>query len=241
MTCHKYGNDDAARCGAARLGVWRRLASLLPPLRCPALRRCVVAAFRRACAMTVMTWSELALAAILMRAMKSPGQSRNSPPIRQFFSGFGVTRPKNRKELVGRFELAVRRGARCGGGSAEDQFHLILSLLLLLLLLLSLSRRNTQRSSSFYPSTFFVGPSSLPCPACARPRGDLNPSLPRSLPISVAKAKVREGGREMIENERAEQRKRRGRRHGRTEPQRAAAQVTSPPSPSLPRLLLLIA
>ena len=32
--------------------------------------------------MTVMTWSALALAAILMRAMKSPGQSRNSPPIR---------------------------------------------------------------------------------------------------------------------------------------------------------------
>ena len=31
--------------------------------------------------------------------------------VRQFFSGFGVTRRKNRKELVGRFELAVRRGA----------------------------------------------------------------------------------------------------------------------------------
>ena len=150
---------------------------------------------------------------------------RRRPPI-----FLRVWRDPPEEQKGARWPIRVGGAARRGGGSAEDQFHLILSLLLLLLLLLSLSRRNIQRSSSFYPSTFFVGPSSLPCPACARPRGDLNPSLPRSLPISVAKAKVRE----MIENERAEQRKRRGRRHGRTEPRRAAAQVTSPPSPSLP-------
>ena len=114
--------------------------------------------------------------------------------VHQFFSGFGVTRGsrKSRKELVGRFELVVVR--RCGGRqcgrpisfdslppppSPSPSFPLAPQHSTLLFFLSS-----DIFCESIHPT--------LPCLRQTQRR----PLACGSLPISVAKAKVREGRRE---------------------------------------------
>ena len=116
-------------------------------------------------------------------------------------------------------ESAVARGSQKGGRPwlaawrviqvLKDHFiHKLPRILPSLQSLPLLPEQHLTRSSSFYPA-FFAGPSVRP----ARAGGDLAPSPSAHHLGGEAKAKVRGG---MIENERAEQRKRRGR----TEPPR---------------------